>query len=165
MLNYKKAIELYDYCPNTGIVRSKVKRRQAEVGTILGSPHGKGYLTVWYINRNYFLHRVIWLLVTGNWPRQEIDHIDGNRSNNSWANLREASTFVNTKNQKMRESNSSGVIGVSRSSSVSKPWRATIVVNRNQINLGNFKTVEEASISRKKAEAFYGFHENHGRTV
>lgn len=164
MLTREKALSIYDYCPISGVVTSKINRRQAKIGTVLGSPHGTGYLTVWYVDRNYFLHRVIWLMVTGRWPEQ-IDHVNGNRGDNSWENLRDVSQYINSRNMRLRDNNTSGTVGVVKSSSVSKPWRASIVCNYKQISLGNFRTYEEAVEARKKAEVFYKFHENHGRIL
>ncbi len=107
-------------------------------------------------------HRVIWAIVTGRWPSEQIDHINGIRTDNRLQNLREVSGSENSKNKCQRSNNTSGVTGVSWSRDKQK-WLADIRVNRKQIYIGRFDNFEDAVAARKAAEAKYGFHENHGR--
>jgi hypothetical protein len=88
-------------------------------------------------------------MFNGYWPEQ-IDHIDGNRSNNLVFNLREANNAQNNRNTKLRASNTSGYKGVYMSKQ-SNRFIARITVNYKGIHLGCFKTVEEASQAYKKA--------------
>ncbi len=150
MLTREKALSIYDYCPISGVVTSKINRRQAKIGTVLGSPHGTGYLTVWYVNKNYFIHRVIWLMVYGEWPEQ-VDHIDGDRSNNRIQNLRKVTPYENSKNRNLSKANKSGFNGVRQLPNGS--WKAYTVYNYRQIHLGCFNKYEDAVNARKEYDA------------
>lgn len=106
-------------------------------------------------------HHVAFILVEGFKP-DEVDHEDGNRSNNSWGNIRSVTRIENTINRKLRSDNSSGVHGVSQRKDNGK-WRASINVNKKKIRLGDFATKDEAINARLEAEKEYGYHQNHGR--
>ncbi|MCW1985616.1 UNVERIFIED_ORG: hypothetical protein M2348_001348 [Sphingomonas sp. R1F5B] len=104
-------------------------------------------------------HRVIWKMMTGH-DADCIDHIDGDRANNKWCNLRSVSAFENCSNTAVYRSNRLGVAGVSIDRG---KWRARITFERKTIFLGHFDTMEEAVRARKAAERAFGFHPNHGR--
>ena len=95
------------------------------------------------------------------WDNQ-VDHINGIRSDNKWSNLRHATQLENTRNRKKSSRNKSGVTGVIWDKSKEK-WQARIGVCGKSITLGRFDDFDSAVISRKLAEVKYGFHKNHGR--
>lgn len=99
-------------------------------------------------------HRVAWKIMTGEDPI-EIDHIDGNRSNNRWSNLRNGTRSDNQRNTSLRTNNRSGHHGVYFSLQRQK-WVASIII-------GTFDKKEDAVEARKKYEELLGFHPNHGR--
>lgn len=109
----------------------------------------------------YLAHRVIWFLMTETWPNQ-IDHINGDKSDNRWVNLRNVCQQENGMNQKRSSLSTSGRTGVNYHKP-SKRWRAIIKVNGKRIHLGSFRTFSDAVKCREDAEIKYGFHENHGR--
>jgi hypothetical protein len=96
-------------------------------------------------------HRVIWELVTGKPPREEIDHINGNKIDNRLVNLREATPSLNSSNRGIAINNKSGEIGIFWNA-IRERWRAQITQNGKQQFLGEFKTKEEAIRARKAAE-------------
>lgn len=123
----------------------------------------KGYKVGRVFSVLYQSHRVIWCLVTGEWPESEIDHINGIRTDNKWENLREVNRAGNTRNLKRRVANTSGVTGVCWSKDDRK-WIARINTDEGaQKHLGYFENFDEAVRVRKEAEKFYNYHENHGR--
>lgn len=93
--------------------------------------------------RLYPAHRLAWLYMTGNWPA-EVDHKDRNRSNNRWANLREATTSQNQANTGPQANNTSGVKGVHWSPR-HKAWAARIMVGGRRLFLGFFKDKSAAA--------------------
>jgi hypothetical protein len=107
-------------------------------------------------------HRVIWAMVHGEWPKQDIDHINGIRKDNRIGNLRSVSRSENLQNQKLSIMNTSGRVGVYWNKFTSQ-WMAQIKVSGKSIFLGRFNTFEEAEWAREDAEKRYGFHPNHGR--
>lgn len=124
--------------------------------------NGDRYKKAKIFRKKYFAHRVIWAMVYGTWPKLEIDHINGIRSDNRLSNLREVTRAENAKNLKRSRNNTSGVIGVSWNNK-SKKWYAEIVVNCKIKRLGYFDNIKDATFARKEAEKKYGFHPNHGR--
>jgi len=121
-----------------------------------------GYLRGSIFNRHYVAHRVIWAIHTEKWPDHEIDHINGNRSDNRIKNLRAVTRSENQKNVKRPENNTSGIIGVSWHSRT-RTWRARIGLGGKSKTIGYFLSIEDARLARKAAEKKHGFHENHGR--
>lgn len=107
-------------------------------------------------------HRVLWAMHTGKWPELTIDHINGDHYDNRIENLREVTQGVNSKNQRLRSTNTSGQMGVCWATRY-KIWTCNIKVDGELIFLGNFKVKEDAIAARKVAELKYGFHPNHGR--
>jgi len=116
---------------------------------------------VMILNRKYSAHRLSWLYSTGEWPFDEVDHIDGNGTNNKLINLRSVSRLENNKNKRLRTDNKSGRIGVSWHKS-KRCWSSKITVERKQIHLGDFNSYSKAVKAREAAEIKYGFHKNHG---
>lgn len=124
--------------------------------------HGYKYGKI--LGRGYYAHRIVWLLCTGEWPEDQIDHINGDGSDNRIENLRPVSMSQNSKNKRTPENNTSGHIGVCWRSKLNR-WSAQISVNRRQKHLGLFEKLEDAIAARKTAEAQHNFHQNHGRAA
>lgn len=131
-----------------------------------GSPAGfkreSGYVFVSLEGRHWRAHRLVWLYVIGRDPEGEIDHINGDRSDNRIVNLRDVSREVNAKNLSKGCTNTSGVVGVSWVTRKEK-WRAYITASYKQVHLGYFGSLLDAVSARKSAEVNYGYHQNHGK--
>lgn len=116
-------------------------------GKAAGGFDDQGYMRVWLtfgnVRRLYKAHRLAWLYVYGEWPKGEIDHIDGNRSNNSIANLRVATSAQNNANRRKRGGCSSRCKGVSWRKDLKK-WSARIKIAGRNTRLGIFDTEQEA---------------------
>lgn len=127
-----------------------------------GGLSGFGYLYVTIYGQPLLKHRVIWAYVYGEWPLNQIDHINGNRVDNSILNLRHVSHAENGRNAKKPSHNTSGNVGVSFHSK-SQKWRSYIKIGQKNYHLGIFENKDAAIAARKLAEKNYGFHQNHGR--
>lgn len=115
------------------------------------------------IHGNLFMaHRVIWAIESGEWPTLEIDHINGNRSDNRLSNLRQVSRAENAKNVATSTRNKSGRVGVHFAKREQR-WLALIGSDRRSHFLGYFDDFEAAVAARAAAEIEFGFHINHGR--
>lgn len=120
-----------------------------------------GYLKGCIDGVNYLTHRIIWAMHYDKEPDQ-IDHVDGVRTNNRLANLRDVCHRENGMNIKIGTLNTSGHIGVYWESALGK-WRAQINIRGKTLKLGCFTEKTDAISARKAAEVEYGFHPNHGK--
>lgn len=144
--------ELLHYDQESGVFTRRFSIAGKRVGSVCGAPQNQGYVQVMVDKKNYLAHRLAWLYVTGQWPTMHIDHIDGNRTNNSFANLREASRQTNAQN--IRQShfdNRTGLLGVTHDKARGK-FAATIYVNGRKRHLGRFATAEQAHAAYLKAK-------------
>lgn len=116
--------ELFHYDDTTGELFWKTGKR---AGRSIGS---KGYCHVTIDGRRRQIHRVMWKIVTGEEPA-EIDHINKNKHDNRFVNLRSATKSQNQFNAKLRADSSSGVKGVSFLKRERK-WRVLITANKNR---------------------------------
>ena len=147
----------YDY--ETGVMTFVSGRRAGKPLTTLSST---GYYRAQISGYQCFVHRLVWLYHHGDWPNNQIDHINGDRRDNRIENLRDVTHNDNHRNMCRRRNSKSkhaGVLWRARD----KRWQASIGENGRHRYLGYFKTEEEAIAARKAAEARLGFHPNHGR--
>ena len=146
--------ELLRYDPRTGTLTWKVSRRGYRgikagdaAGTVHSSSAKSSYksLRIMIDQRWYEAHRVAWVLHFGSEIPEglQIDHINGDATDNRIANLRLASRKQNMENAKLHAHNSSGYRGVSWDASRNR-WMATVSNNGKKKNLGRFATKEEA---------------------
>lgn len=163
MVSQGRLKELLYYNPQFGIfVRRKGRKGGARQGDIAGCLQNNGYIKIVIDFQDFLAHRLAFLYMDGEFPPNDVDHINGCRSDNSWANLRSATRLENMRNKRLLDSNKSGVTGVSWNKR-SKKWRAQITVNYQVIYIGHFRDMADAIKARKRAEIEHGFHPNHGR--
>jgi hypothetical protein len=157
MITQKELKERLHYDPATGIFTCVyvIKQYSRNIGDQVGSLTNHGYLCTSINKKVYKCHRLAWLYMTGDFPKNFIDHIDGNPSNNAWANLREATPKQNQENVHLRKDNKSGFKGVAWHKA-SKKWSASLAHNKKHIWLGVYETPEEAAlvVKLKRAELF-----------
>jgi hypothetical protein len=152
--------EMLSYDPETGVV-TWVNSRNKNVN---GKPTGlkitdrwnKSYLRMQIRPHVFLVHRVAWAIHYGEWPKDQIDHRDGDGTNNRLDNLRSVSNMKNAHNTKLKSTNTSGHKGV-RWHSIGKKWNARITVDGVEKSLGLFHRIEDAIAARKDAEKKYGF--------
>lgn len=142
-LTHERLKSLLIYNPATGVFTRNGKR----AGTI----HHTGYRYVGVDGDVIIEHRLAWFYVYGVWPEGDLDHINRVRSDNRISNLREATRAANCQNQPTRKTNKSGRTGVYYHK-VSGKWAAVISVDKKQIHLGVYDTIEEAVTARRAAE-------------
>lgn len=101
--------------------------------------------------RLYRAHILAWLYITGSFPILDIDHINRDRDDNRFSNLREVSRSVNLHNSKRRCNNTSGHKGVSYDKTKSK-WHAYIHKDGKRTNIGFFESKDDAVAARLDVE-------------
>ena len=148
MITQQRLQELLRYDPQTGELfwRQKTCRKMVP-GRRAGSYKAPQGVVISIDGKRFLAHRLVWLMLYGAWPAQEIDHINGNPHDNRLANLREASHAENLRNTKLRADNSSGFKGVRRMKSRGKlrgRWIARIRKDGKETHLGCFASAAEA---------------------
>ncbi len=145
--------EYYEYEPNTGKMLLKKKRCNSDASRInkqVGNLRKRDKRLVWTITHkgsNYYLSRIIWLLMTGVDPGPlHVEHKNRNPEDNSWGNLRLATACENGWNQPSK--------GFTKRKDSGK-YRARISVNNKRIHLGNFNTEKEAREAVEEAKKAY----------
>lgn len=167
-------LELLQYLPETGDMfwrerPSKYFKNAASVapwnaknaGKLALSADFNGYRGGSLLGRAHLSHRVIWKYMTGENPGT-IDHIDGNRKNNKWSNLRSVTMLENNRNSQTYRNNTSGHVGVVYVKPTNR-WRAQAKQDGKYRYFGTYDTLEEAVRARKAGAKKIGFHPNHGR--
>ena len=154
-MNQSQLKELLWYDAQTGVFRWRFSTSQRVKPWSEAGCHLNGYKTITVKSKPIYAHRLAWLYMTGSLPINQIDHIDGNRQNNAWCNLREATPKQNAENRKLHHDNKSGYRGVSWNQK-QKKWKASVTHNGVQIYLGFYKTPEEAAqvVEQKRASLY-----------
>lgn len=150
--------ELIDYNPETGIFLWKVDRtNKTKKGMFAGRLNKKsGYWQIGIDSNNYYAHRLAFLFIDGYLPENGLDHIDRDKLNNKWNNLRETSTICNMRNRNIFKNNKSGITGIHWHKSTNK-WYSKITALGKQICLGVFDNLIDAARARWEAEIKYNF--------
>lgn len=146
--------DVIDYDPITGAITWSIRscNRWPDIGRVAGTLSVEGYRVITLGGVMFKAHHLAWLHTTGELPVDQIDHIDGNRDNNSIKNLRECSHAENHQNRKDPERRHPGLRGAYRYG-VSGRWRSVIVVDRSSRHLGYFNTPEDAHQAYLTAKA------------
>lgn len=153
MLTQERLKEALHYNPETGIFTWLISTsNRAKVGDVAGSYCTHGYRRVRIDGKAHRSHRLAWLYVYGEFPKQDIDHINRVTDDNRIANLRDVSTSVNVQNRKTSTTKKSGFLGVRQDG---KKFAATIRVNGETIYIGRFGTAAEAYIAYLSAKRKY----------
>ncbi len=144
-LTAERLRELLSYEPETGEFRWRVGRGGTAVaGGRAGCKQTIGYRRIGVAGRTYWEHRLAWLHVTGTWPSDQIDHVNGVKGDNRIANLREATRSENQGNLRQARSDSkTGLLGV-HWNKPNKKFMAQIMFSGKQKYLGLFDTAEQA---------------------
>lgn len=135
--------QLLRYAPDEGAFYWLVNNRhpKARIGMRAGRVNALGRAQIGYKKSQLFVHRLVWLFETGQWPTGMIDHIDGNPLNNRFSNLRESNHSLNGQNQ--RAWRNGKLIGTSWHKGKSK-YIASIKLDGKRVHLGYFETEELA---------------------
>lgn len=155
MLTQQELKKQLHYDPLTGIFTRLVSTSpNVKIGDVAGQKY-EGYIRIQVLRDRRMAHCLAWLYMTGEWPKDEIDHKNGVRDDNRWDNLRDGNKSLNQQNiRRARVTSTTGKLGVSR---MGRKFQATIRVSGRKMHLGTFTTAEAAHQEYLKAKR--QFHE------
>lgn len=160
--NRSALLEKYSYDPNTGALTTKSSTgggrnwttKRWKSGRLVGSKRKNGYLVISLSGKQILAHRAIWIMVHGKYPACDIDHINGDKSDNRLANLRLANRGQNNVNSPLQKNNTSGYKGAYFDKR-RHCWYAEIWVSNKKIFLGRFERAESAGKAYLEAAKKY----------
>lgn len=160
-LTQKELMDRLLYDPETGIFKwLKIAPNQRErcerKDKVAGSVNDRGYVKIRINGAWHSAHRLAWLYMVGQWPSEDIDHINLNKSDNRWDNLRAASPMQNRQNRTIPKRNKTGFLGVAHHNRLPNLFIAQYHKDGRNHVIGFFKRPEEAHAAYLKAIAYRG---------
>lgn len=154
MITQQQIKSIYIYDPDSGEITRKDGRKCGHVAH-------NGYLRFSVKGTSYSALRLIWLYMTGELPTCDVDHINHNRLDNRWSNVRLASRQENMRNATLSKASTSGFTGITWCKQQGQ-WAAQICIDGMTKKLGRYDCKIDAVAARIRANKKYGFHPNHG---
>lgn len=158
MLTQERLRELLDYDPETGLFHWRVDRgmnkcagKQAGYVKRDNKTEGLAYIRIEVDQREHGAHRLAWLWMTGEWPKNEVDHIDRNSTNNRWSNLRDVTRSINKRN--CNPHNGRTMKGVYPNG---RGYQACVRINKKLVYGGTFDTPEAAFVAANNIRSARG---------
>ena len=152
-----------NYNPDTGLFTWRNPQQKRFVGKVAGC-NSLGYTRIKLDGKSYMAHRLAWLYMTGEWPELEVDHINRDKSDNRWCNLRQVHRAENMRNAGNYATCKSGVSGVCFHKAVSK-WYAQISDDGKRKYLGVYDSKLDAVEARLLEELELGYPPKQGGVV
>lgn len=161
MLTLRRLKTVLRYDPDSGsffwLIRTS---NRIKVGDEAGVDRSDGYIIISIDGVKYLAHRLAWFYMTGEWPKEQIDHKNLDRSDTRWGNLREAARAENYRNTGCRSHSKIGLKGVTTNGA---RWQAQIRINKKRIYLGTYDSPEQAHAAYCAANTLH--HGEFGRTA
>jgi len=141
--------EQLNYCPETGIFTWRYDAaRNVKTGDVAGYKDRRGRIIIKIAGKNRYAHRLAWLCMTGKYPKNQIDHINRDQSDNKWLNLRDVTSRTNCENR----STNCRFIGVYRHKMTGKWCVFSPTISGHKKYIGVYKTHLAACYARHSWE-------------
>lgn len=152
-----------DYLPDSGalVYKHAARTEGCQVGDLCRDGYRSVSIKIEGVRYKFMAHRIAWILFYGSPPKGEIDHINGDRSDNRIANLRDVSRSENCRNASKRKDNKSGVSGVYWDKHASA-WRAMVRHEGRRHYVGVYGDLKAAALAVSAFRSSRGFSERHG---
>jgi hypothetical protein len=152
MITQKRLKEVLEYNPETGVFTWTHEQSVKKKGQVAGCLQEHGYIRIRVKNEKHRAHRLAFLYMTGEFPTEHVDHINHDKSDNRWSNLRQASNSENMQNVlSARSDNTSGYLGVSFNKEKNK-FVSVITVDGTKHHLGYFDSANDAGSAYMSAK-------------
>lgn len=177
-MDYAYLRECFEYDPETGVLTWKDRPRahfrapnayatfqKNCAGKAAGNLAPHGYVTVRLNRKLLYAHRIAWVLMTGVWPLVNIDHVNGNKADNRWTNLRLASQSQNMTNVPINSGHFRRKHNLPRGVSVTRYANRPYFAQHRGRYLGSFATIAEAEAAYFAAAGQYVPHRERDHAV
>jgi len=138
--------ELLHYAPSTGVITFRTFNHRHRKGDPLTRRNSAGYLVWTFDYQTFYAHRLAWKLYTGEEPPEVVDHVNRNKADNRWKNLRASDNTLNRYNMTPW-----GIKRLPGVQTKGKKFYAKISINGTQVYLGAFETEMDAHLAYRKA--------------
>jgi hypothetical protein len=153
-------LETFNYDPDTGALTYRKPRGTLPAGRPAGTATKAG-VSVLLLGCKTVAHRIIWNMMTGEWPQHPVRHVNGNKLDNRWDNLTVAAPLRErdsvTRKPIKSVTNRRVAHGVGRVvfAKMDKTlFEANAIVNKERVFLGRFETESEARDAFKNATGY-----------
>ena len=148
---------ILSYSPLTGVFIWNVsKSGNNGIGSVAGNISSQGYRVITVNGKEYRAARLAFLYMEGYFPEYEVDHVNRNKSDDMWKNLKHVSHSCNMKNRGVMRNNKSGIPGV-QLYKADGTWAVVISSNKKRFFCGYFQSFKDAVVARWEAEKKHGF--------
>lgn len=153
MITQERLKQLLHYDPTTGVFTRIKSNRADRLGKQPGAVNSKGYVQIRLDGTLYVAHRLAWLYCYGEFPKNQLDHFNGDKSDNKLSNLRHATNKQNQENVTIQINNTSGYRGVcfEKTRRGLKKFGAYVGHNGKRVRVGLFATADEAAVAAQTA--------------
>lgn len=153
MITHGRLLQVMNYDAETGLFHwLAATSKKTKIGSQAKTINAYGYIRIRIDKEDYVAHRLAWFYVYGKWPENQIDHINGVRTDNRINNLRDVCVRQNQENQRRaQKGNRSGFLGVSWNNKDQK-WWSRISVNGKFNYLGSYDKPEDAHAAYVEAK-------------
>jgi hypothetical protein len=155
--------QLFEYDPEIGQLRWRARlSNRTFIGAVAGTQRPDGYFKIRIHGSFFYSHRIIWALFTGqDVGGMQIDHINGNKADSRFENLRLANTGENMRNRTAQVNSKSGIFGVFWDKSRNM-WTVSVQAGGKTIYRKRFRSLDDAIAARREAELkFHGEYASH----
>lgn len=152
-LSVEEIQENWTYDKETGLFYWKISGKGILKGKPTGHSDGR-YIVLQRRDAWVYAHRAAFVLVNGAWPTKDVDHINGDRLDNRFANLREASAAQNLRNRSVKSDSLTKVKGVTQDKRDGR-FYAYIDFDGRRLSLGGFDNIADAADARIVAEKLH----------
>jgi hypothetical protein len=142
--------EQFNYDPETGLFTRIKSKGGRPIGEVAGCLRSNGYLYLMVNFKSVSCHRAAFLFMIGEFPKGQVDHVNRDKTDNRWANLRDVSQSENERNKSPRSS--TGVRGVYYDKRCLSPYLASLQKNGKTYTKTGFDTIEQATAARRSLE-------------
>jgi hypothetical protein len=144
-LTAKEVSDTVSYDPFTGVFRWLRTHSRYVAGNVAGRKAAKGYRGITLNGAPVLCHRLAWFMMTGVWPPEDVDHENGDRSDNRFSNLRPGSRGFNMQNLRRAHVDTASQLLGAYFDKRRGTWYSSIAKEGSTLHMGPFQDAKAAN--------------------